>query len=92
MRDKQAVTNCAESDAAHQRPSQAQTPVGDWAQLCSPPGTWGDRSQDATGVGGVLPSDGFLAVGEHHHICVHLVNRGDMVALALAWAIINLPC
>ena len=44
-----------------------------------------------------MPSDGFLAAGEHHHVCVHLVNldtdnRGDVVVLALARTLISLPC
>lgn len=47
--------------------------------------------------GAVLPSDGFLAVGEHHRLCVHLVKLdtdicGDVVVLALARTIISLPC
>lgn len=47
--------------------------------------------------GAVLPSDGFLAVGEHHHVCVHLVKLdtdicGDVVVLALARTITSLPC
>lgn len=42
VRGKQAATAHAESDAADQRLSRAQTPVGERAQLYAAPRAWGD--------------------------------------------------
>jgi len=90
---KQAATHHAESDAAHQRQSWAQTP-GRTCIALSFPQSMGGRGPRCD-PGAVLPSDGFFAVGEHHHVCVHLVNldtgnHGAVVVLPLAWTIITL--